>query len=156
MFRSGARCHAFRFPGSEKEGQGRSSPGPGPPLPSRCLKQALQSEHFLFPSCRSGKTVSFSRAQRLKLSAAGYLIIFGSVSNRMLTASSDFAAENTFYSVISQVLPGQRCLQLEHPPQDKSKRVKQIKDARQPCPCFDSVILLDLCDGLQKATRHCK
>ena len=65
-------------------------------------------------------------------------------------------AENTFYSVISQVLPGQRCLQLEHPPQDKSKRVKQIKDARQPCPCFGSVILLDLCDGLQKATRHCK
>lgn len=38
-----------RFPGSEKEGQGRSSPGPGPPLPYQL----------------AGRSISFCRAERL-------------------------------------------------------------------------------------------
>jgi len=38
-----------RFPGSEKEGQGRSSPGPGAPLPYEL----------------AGRSISFCRAQRL-------------------------------------------------------------------------------------------
>ena len=31
-----------RFPGSEKEGQGRSSPGPGPPLPYERLERTIR------------------------------------------------------------------------------------------------------------------
>ena len=35
LSKSSVSAHVSRFPGSEKEGQGRSSPGPGPPLLSR-------------------------------------------------------------------------------------------------------------------------